>query len=188
MNPSTALSPPHPAEDDAALLARARAGDAHARDELIGRYVDDVFALTSRMLGNAEQGADAAQDAFVNALRGLDSFRGEASFRTWLLRIAANAARTAMRRSGRRREAPLEIVEATAADPADPTRIVTQRSEAARAIALLAGLPARQRQVVTLRATVGLDYREIGRLLGCSETAARVNYHHGMKRLRELMR
>jgi len=176
-----------PSEDDDALLVRARAGDVHAREALIGRHLDDVYALTTRMLGDADRGADAAQDAFVNALRGLDSFRGEASFRTWLLRIAANAARTMMRRSGRRRETPLELAQPLLADAApDPASLAVQHDEAERALALLSKLPARQREVVTLRATQGLDYREIGRIVGCSETAARVNYHHGMKRLREL--
>lgn len=177
-----------PPADDAALLVRARAGDVHAREELIRRHLDAVYALTTRMLGDADRGADAAQDAFVNALRGLDSFRGESSFRTWLLRIAANAARSAMRRTGRRRETPLEAVEPLLADGAvDPETAALAHGEASRALVLLARLPQRQREVVTLRATQGLDYREIGRIVGCSEAAARVNYHHGMKRLRELM-
>lgn len=187
MKRSAALPLDDPSVDDAALLVRARAGDVRAREALIARYLDDVYALTARMLGDRDSGADAAQDAFVNALRGLDSFRGEASFRTWLLRIAANAARTMMRRSGRRRETPLEVAEPLLADPApDPAALTVQHDEAERALALLSKLPARQREVVTLRVTQGLDYREIGRIVGCSETAARVNYHHGMNRLREL--
>ncbi|NLG61153.1 MAG: RNA polymerase sigma factor [Candidatus Cloacimonetes bacterium] len=177
-----------PNRDDAALLVQARAGDSRAREALIARYLDDVYALTTRMLGDPDRGADAAQDAFVNALRGLDAFRGESSFRTWLLRIAANAARTMMRRSGRRRETPLELAEPALADgAADPETRAVMNDDAQRALQLLAQLPPRQRQVVTLRVTEGLDYREIGRIVGCSETAARVNYHHGMKRLRELM-
>lgn len=170
------------------LLARARSGDAHARDALIARYLDEVFALTARMLGDRDLGADAAQDAFVNALRALGSFRGESSFRTWLLRIAANSARSMMRRNGRRRETPLNDVEAYMAAPAlDPASSAVQKTEAERALTLLARLPPKQRQVVTLRVTQGMEYREIGRIVGCSETAARVNYYHGMQRLRELV-
>jgi RNA polymerase sigma-70 factor (ECF subfamily) len=174
--------------DDAALLVRARAGDARAREALIARHLQDVYALTTRMLGDPDRGADAAQDAFVNALRGLERFRGDSSFRTWLLRIAANAARTMMRRSGRRRETPIELAEPVLADGGmDPESAAIRLDDAERALALLAQLPAKQRAVVTLRVSEGLDYREIGRIVGCSETSARVNYHHGMKRLRELM-
>ena len=169
------------------LVARARSGDAHAREMLIRRYLDDVFALTSRMLGDRDMGADAAQDTFVNALRGLHAFRGDASFRTWLLRIAANTARSMMRTHRRRRETTLELVQ-EAADPAPgPAHLATMHGDADRALALLAQLPPKQRAAVALRTSEGLDFRAIGRLLGCSEVAARVNYHHGMKRLRELM-
>ncbi len=188
VNRSTALPLGRPSREDAELLARARAGDVHARETLIARHVDEVFALTTRMLGDRDRGADAAQDAFVNALRGLDAFRGDASFRTWLLRIAANAARSLQRKSGRRRETPLAVVEPMLADgQRDVASATVARMEGQRALDLLARLPPRQREVVTLRATQGLDYREIGRIVGCTETAARVNYHHGMKRLRELM-
>lgn len=181
---------PHsrPQDDDAVLLARVRAGDAHAREALIARHLSDVYALTARLMGDPDRGADAAQDAMVNALRGLDGFRGEASFRTWLLRIAVNTARTHLRRQRRRRETALELVP-EAADPApDAAAHTVRREEAARALELLAQLPPKQREAVALRTGEGLDYREIGRILGCSEGAARVNYHHGMKRLRELMR
>src|SRR5690606_40969261 len=82
-----------------------------------------VTGVQTCALPISDRGADAAQDAFVNALRGLDAFRGESSFRTWLLRIAANAARTMMRRSERRRETPLELAEPALADgAADPDR------------------------------------------------------------------
>jgi RNA polymerase sigma-70 factor (ECF subfamily) len=184
---TSALPRSRPQDDDAVLLARARAGEAHAREALIGRYLDDVYALTTRMLGNADLGADAAQDAFVNALRGLDGFRGESSFRTWLLRIAANAARSVMRTRGRRRESALELVNERADEAPDPAIRAEQRDEAERALALLAQLPPKQREAVSLRASQGLDYRTIAGILGCSEVAARVNYHHGMRRLRELM-
>lgn len=177
-----------PLDDDAELLARVRAGDGDAREALIARHLHDVYALTARLLGDADRGADAAQDAMVNALRGLDGFRGEASFRTWLLRIAVNTARSHLRRQRRRRETALELV-LEEADPAPDAVVQTvRRAEAARALALLAQLPPKQREAVALRTGEGLDYRDIGRILGCSEGAARVNYHHGMKRLRELMR
>ena len=169
------------------LLDRARAGDAHAREALIGRYLDDVYALAVRITGDRDLGADAAQDAMLNALRGLASFRGEASLRTWLLRITANAARTLLRRSGRRREVALELVDAHADPAPDPAVVTSAHADAERALGLLTKLPPKQRETVALRATEGLEYSEIARIMGCSEGAARVNYHHGMKRLRELM-
>jgi RNA polymerase sigma-70 factor (ECF subfamily) len=174
--------------DDASLITRARAGDDAAIDSLVRRYLGDVYAVTSRVLHDAELAQDAAQDALINALRALDRFRGEASFRTWLLRIAVNAARTIARKQVRRREVSLEEVQETPSDATDVASVVARNDEAKRAQRVLAQLPEKQRMAVTLRITQGLSYHEIGLVLDCTEGAARVNYHLGVKRLRELMK
>ena len=179
---------PDPEPDDASLITRARAGDAAAIDSLVRRYLGDVYAVTSRVLHDSELAQDAAQDALINAVRALDRFRGEASFRTWLLRIALNAARTIARRQVRRREVSLEAVQETPSDATDVASVVVMNDEAHRAQRVLAQLPEKQRMAVTLRITQGLSYHESGLVLDCTEGAARVNYHLGVKRLRELMK
>ena len=180
----------HPARetDEASLISRARQGDEHAANQLVRRYLGDVFAVTSRVLIDHDLAQDAAQEAFVNALRGLQRFRGDASFRTWLLRIALNAARTLARRQYQRREVPIEVAVDTAGDNHDAADLVALRDEAARAAAMLERLPEKQRLSVSLRINQGLSYQEIGAVLDCTEGAARVNYHLGVKRLRELLK
>jgi RNA polymerase sigma-70 factor, ECF subfamily len=173
-------------EDEAVLIERARAGDRDAQDQLVGRYLSDVYGATLRILGDRDLAQDAAQDTFVNALRGLDRFRGDASFKTWLLRIAFNAARSVGRRRGRRREVKLELVENRPVEAADPATLAVRSVEAERASRLLERLPPKQRMAVTLRIQQGLSYAEIGAVIDCTEGAARVNYHLGVKRLREL--
>jgi RNA polymerase sigma-70 factor, ECF subfamily len=174
--------------EEASLIARARLGDEHAADQLVRRYLSDVYAVTSRVLLDHDLAQDAVQEAFVNALRGLQRFRGDASFRTWLLRIALNAARTIARRQYHRREVPLEAVDNTAADVRDSAHAVALHDEAARAAAMVERLPEKQRMAVSLRINQGLSYQEIGAVLDCTEGAARVNYHLGVKRLRELLK
>ena len=174
-----------PDPDDTALLDRARAGDREAQGILISRYAEDVYRLTARLLSDADLARDAAQDAFVNALNGIAGFRGQASVRTWILRIAANAATTLGRRRTRRREFPLDA----AGDPADAgggDDSAAARLDGARLERLLARLPEKQRMAVVLRVRNGLSYREVGEVIDCSEGSARVNYHLGIKRLREL--
>jgi RNA polymerase sigma-70 factor, ECF subfamily len=174
--------------DDASLIARARVGDEAAIDSLVRRYLGDVYYVTSRVLRDPELAQDAAQDALINAVRALHRFRGEASFRTWLLRIALNAARTVARKQVRRREVALDEVKEIVVDSADVASVVAMHDEADRATRVLAQLPEKQRMAVTLRITQGLSYHEIGAVLDCTEGAARVNYHLGVKRLRELMK
>jgi RNA polymerase sigma-70 factor, ECF subfamily len=174
--------------DEAGIVARARGGDDIAIEQLVRRYLGDVYAVTFRVLHDSELAQDAAQDALINAVRALHRFRGESSFRTWLLRIALNAARTIARKHVRRREVPLEVAENAPAPDADLSTVVALHEEAERAAAVLAQLPDKQRMAVTLRVNQGLSYNEIAAVLDCTEGAARVNYHLGVKRLRELMR
>lgn len=184
--PVAAQAPAAHHEQDHVLVDRAREGDAAAREELVRRHLPDVYRVTRRILSDAEAAQDAAQDAFVNALGALARFRGESSFRTWLMRIAVNAARSAGRRQGRRREVDLAVVENRPAEDDDPARLAVIRTESDRVRQLLDTLPPKQRMAVALRTQHGMSYAEIGSVIDCSEGAARVNYHLGIKRLREL--
>ncbi len=168
-------------------MERARAGDADARAELVARYVDDVYALTARVLGERDLAQDAAQDAFVNALGALSRFRGEASFRTWLLRIALNSARSLGRRHTRRREVALAAAEDVPGTAEDPARRAVLLAEGERLRAALAALPEKQRLSVSLRVYQGLSCAEIAGIIDSTEGAVRVNYHLGIKRLREML-
>jgi RNA polymerase sigma-70 factor (ECF subfamily) len=174
-------------EPELALLEQARAGDRTAQETLVRRYLEDVYRVTLRLLGSRDRAEDATQDTFVNALQALPRFRGESSFRTWLLRIAVNAAKSHGRRWSRSRERPLMEAGAGLRDPADTEVAVEQRDEVSRVERSLALLPPKQRLTVALRVQQGLSYREIAELTGTSEGAARVNYHLGIKRLRELL-
>lgn len=182
-------SGPHPAEeagfDEAALVERARRGDREAQEVLVRRHLDAVFDLACRILGDRDLAHDAAQDALINAMNGIARFRGAASFRTWVLRITMNAARSQGRRKSRRREVGLKHASDVAAREPDPAESAMSAAEAERAKQMLETLPTKQRMAVVLRATQGLSYQEIGEILDCSEGAARVNYHLGIKRLRE---
>lgn len=172
---------------EAELLERVRAGDAAARDALVREHLDDVYRAALRVLGDPELAADAAQDAFVNAMRGLDRFRGESSLRTWLLRIAVNSARSIGRRRTRRREIGLDGAREMAVDGADAAQRALVADEGARVRQALARLPEKQRLCVSLRIQDDLSYADIGRIAGCSEASARVNYHYGIQRLREVL-
>ena len=128
---------------------------------------------------------EATQDVFVRAFDGLKKYRGDSRFRTWLFSITLNAARSVARKQKRRGEIRLN----TGADFPDfrtPPDAKAARADAyARAAAELAELPEKQRGAVSLRIYEGLSFKEIGEIIGCSEGSARVNYHHGIQKLRE---
>jgi RNA polymerase sigma-70 factor (ECF subfamily) len=170
--------------DDAQLVELARSGDERAVELLVRRHQDTAFDAAYRVVRDEDLAADVAQDAFVKALGALDGFRGDAAFRTWLVRIVINTARSALRKDKRRGERSLEAL-APPAGGEDPSRIALLRTEAARIADRLDSLPEKQRLAVTLRVFEGLSYREIADVCDSTEGAMRVNYHMGIKRLRE---
>ena len=172
---------------DGELVERGRSGDERALGELVQRHQHAAYRLALSITREEAAAYDVVQDAFLKAFRGLGGFRGDASFRTWLMTITANEARGALRRTKRRKETDLDAVAPVASDEKDPAQEAELADETRRARAMLAELPEKQRMSVSLRIEEGLSFREIGALIGSSEGAARVNYFHGIRRLRELM-
>lgn len=172
---------------DAELVARAADGDETALDHLVRRHNEVAYRVALGVVKDPDRAADALQDAWLKAVRALGGFRGDSRFRTWFLSIVVNEARGALRRDGRRREYDLDGLPELADDAAAPDRQAVLRTEAERAMALLARLPEKQRLSVHLRVREGLSFREVGEAIGSSEGAARVNYHHGIRKLREMM-
>ena len=172
---------------DEELVARARAGKLEAMDELVSRHHGSVYRVALGILRDEDGAADVAQETFLKAFRGLKGFRGDASFKTWLLTIAANEARGVLRKAGRRQELALETAGAVASTDASAADAMERAEDVGRVKELLGELPEKQKQAVTLRIFEELSFREIGAVIGSSEGAARVNYHHGIKRLREML-
>lgn len=172
---------------DAALIERARTGDDSALSALVRRHQEAAFRVAVSITKDEDTAQDVVQEAFVKAFRALDRFRGDASFRTWLLTIAANEGRGALRKRKRRGETSIDGIAPIESDVASPADMAELSSESARARAMLESLPEKQRLSIALRIDEGLSFREIGDVIGSSEGAARVNYFHGIRRLRELM-
>jgi len=177
---------PDPVPDEV-LVRRARDGEEAALSALVKRHADAVYRVALAIAGERDLAQDISQDAFLKAFRGLDGFRGDASFRTWLLTIVANAARGSLRRHGKRRETDLESAPPLISQAKGPDQMAELSSESARAREALGRLPEKQRLSVQLRVDEGLSFREIAEVIGSTEGAARVNYFHGIRKLREWM-
>ena len=162
-----------------------RAGDRAAFDEMVRAYEPPILKLVQRYVRVSEDAKDVAQRTFVRVFEHLDSYRGDSRFRTWLYRVAVNAAIDHARGAHHERSVPLED------DAAFTNSLGTDRLVAAevwrKVNARLADLPARQRLVVELRFFHDLSFDEIGAIVDSPEDAAKANYHHGVKRLRSLL-
>lgn len=174
-------------------MESARQGDQDAFERLVRSYEKRVFALTLRMCGNPEDAAEAAQEAFLAVWQGLGAFRGEASFSTWLYRLASNACVDLLRREGRRRAAAGPSLDdgeldLDAADPAPTPQEAAERRELRDQIeAGLRALPSEYRQVLILREMHQLSYGEIAEALGLDVGTVKSRISRGRKRLRNFL-
>ena len=164
-------------------LARAAvAGDRYALEALLAAVRPDVLRLCARFLPNREDAEEACQDTLLALARGIASFEGRASFRTWLHRVAANRARSTYQ--ALRRRAATEAVGVPVPDQPDPRRTSVV---AGTRLDLLDGLEAIGpdfAEPVALRDVLGLQYREIAALLDLPEGTVKSRIHEGRRRLR----
>jgi RNA polymerase sigma-70 factor (ECF subfamily) len=172
-------------------VARAQDGDVDAFGELYRAHAGRVFALCVRMSGDRAQAQELLQDVFVRAWERIGSFRGEASFGSWLHRLTVNVVLTAMR-TDRRRESRVSISDDLAATEArtgwrsgdgvraDPgTAIDLERA--------IAALPPGARSAFVLHDVEGFSHSEIARLTGLAEGTIRAQLHRARKLLMEAL-
>jgi RNA polymerase sigma-70 factor, ECF subfamily len=170
---------------DQSLIAAYLNGDERAAAELIGRHVTALGRFLYSSGAASDEVEDLAQETLFRAFRRLESWRGQGTFRSWLLSIAGNLLRDHFRsRKGRR---IISIEEHEVANRSDPQSELAAGEIEERLRQGLATLPRLQREVFLLRAQQGTDYEEIAIALGTTPGAARVHYHHAVKRLKELI-
>lgn len=172
---------------DSSLIEAWGDGDERAATELVRRHAAPLARfLSAAGAGAGEDVEDLVQETFLRAFRRIETFRGVSSFRTWLMTIGSNLLKDSWRRRSRRPEVSLE--ERDIVDEAgDPQDKVVAGDIAARIGAFVQTLPRMQRDVFLLRAQQGVEYEEIASALGTTAGAARVHYHHAIKRLKALL-
>jgi RNA polymerase sigma-70 factor, ECF subfamily len=187
-----------PASDDPQLLARLRAGEEQAYEELVRRYGGRLLAVARRFLPVEEDARDAVQDAFLAAFRSIDRFEGHSLLSTWLHRIVVNASLMRLRTRRRKPEQSIEdllpgyLEDGHLERPASPWRTdeldPAERNEL-RALVLerIHSLPDGHRNVILLRDIEGLDTEETAEVLGISAGAVKTRLHRARQALRELL-
>jgi RNA polymerase sigma-70 factor (ECF subfamily) len=193
----TVLSNPPAIADptsDSALVARLKAGDPDAYEELVRTCGGRMLSVARRFLNDEEAARDAVQDAFLSAFRGIQRFDGEAQLSTWLHRIVVNAALMRIRSRQRRPEQSIEpLLPVFAEDGHHATSVVSwsvtgehvleQKETRALVRAAIAELPESYRAVLLLRDIEELSTREAADLVGISENALKLRLHRARQAL-----
>ncbi len=179
-------------EDESQLIRRSQQGELDAFNQLVERYQGHVYNLALRMLGDDALAADASQETFISIYRAIGGFRG-GNFRSWVLRIVANACRDLLRAAKARRSISLEALELTAA----PTPVSGEESPEDRTVRLelgreiqrgLEALSHNQRLVLVLVDIQGFSYEEASQIIHASVGTVKSRLSRARGALRDFLR
>ncbi len=180
---------------DRNLVDQATGGDREAFGALVRRHQDRVFNLAYQIVRNREDALDVAQEAFVKAFSSLSSFKGEASFTTWMHRIAVNLAIDTLRRRRRGdasvyddRVAVAEEGESRVPAPDNPEAALESQQVRRLLTRGIEALPPTHRAVLILREVDGLSYDEIARAVGCSLGTVMSRLFYARRKLQKILR
>ena len=164
-------------------MEQCKTGNTGSQYELYSLYVDAMFNVGLRFLGNKEDAEDIVQDSFVDAFKKLHSFKYESSFGAWLKRIVINKSINHLK-AKRVAVVPMDVHEFHLAD---------EVPEAAEAVDIkkvqlgIAQLPDGYRQIINLYLIEGYDHVEIGEILDISTSTSKSQYHRAKKKLLEII-
>ena len=174
--------------DDRALVEAVLAGDRDRFSALVQRETPTVYRACLRILGQRHDAEDVTQEAFIAAFRSMRGYRGEGSFRAWVLRIAT---RLAFRRLGQRRPtSPLDdaVTGRIADDRANEPATAVMRTERRVAVRdAVAALPDHYREVVALRFFADLPLAEISHITGRPLNTVKTHLRRALERLQPIL-
>ncbi|MCL4108194.1 UNVERIFIED_CONTAM: hypothetical protein GTU68_066117, partial [Idotea baltica] len=181
-------------ETDKQLIDQFIGGQTEAFGTLVLRHQDRLFNSLLRVVVSRDEAADVAQDAFLNAYRKIDSFRGDSAFYSWLFRIAMNVA-LSRKRKQKREPASLDAVQEAGGDrtvdpdpasqPSSRMELTEQQSAVQDA---LAQLSEEHRVVIVLKEIEGLKYEEIAEIVECPVGTVRSRLSRARMELRDRLR
>ncbi|HVJ65321.1 MAG TPA: sigma-70 family RNA polymerase sigma factor [Bdellovibrionota bacterium] len=170
--------------DDRELVERLQAGDLKAFELLVRLHHRAVYNVVYQLMGDHAATDDVVQDAFMKALRAIDSFRGDSSFKSWVVRIALNTGKNALRSSGRAQM--VEIDEREHKVGAEALRGMEQLETSDLLRKAIENLPPKQRMALELRIFESLSFKEIADAMECPFDTAKANFRHAILNLKKM--
>lgn len=171
--------------EDSELIAEAAQGDMKAFESLIRRYEKRVYNTILRICGHPDDAFDLSQEVFLRVWRGLESFRGEAAFSTWLYRLCSNACMDFLRKRSRIKEEPLSVELKVSDGRYDPALSLEKKELMQSINTAMQKLSPDHRVILTLRELSGLSYAEIAAVLELDEGTVKSRIARARMRMRE---
>lgn len=181
-------------EQEMAVIRRAQRGDTKAFEALLSAYEKPVYNLCLRMTGNAEDAADLTQEAFLKIWRGLENYKFESSFSTWVYRLTTNVSIDFLRGKKRRQTVSITVeeedgvAELEVPDPAPlPEEQLLLREKKAQIASAMNQLDEEARLILTLRILEDLSYEEIARVTGLKDGTVKSRLARARLKLKKIL-
>lgn len=183
---------PEPGADELDLVWRAQQGELSSYDELVRRYQERIYATIYHMVGNHQDAGDLTQETFIKAYQALKSFKGDASFYTWVYRIAVNKTFNFLKQRKHKTYLSLDDVDFNAEHDPQMVELVSEKtprrdlglSELQEKLnAAMAKLSEVHRLVVVLHDIQGLPHEEIARIMDCNIGTVRSRLFYARQQL-----
>lgn len=169
--------------EDLELVERFLNGDERAYESIVKKYQRMVYYLALKMVKSHDDSDEVVQKTFISVYRNLKGFQGKSALKTWIFRIAVNMSKNLIR--DRARHQGEELNEFSGRTEPDMDEKLDRQKQSKIVFDAVEDLPPRQKEVLSLRVHTGLSFPEIAEVLGCSVSAAKVNYHYAVKSLKE---
>ena len=169
--------------DERALIKKAQRSDARAFEALYKLHIDRVYGICLRMTGNVSEAEDCAQEAFIQAWKKMNKFRGDSAFSTWLHRVAVNTVLGRIRKSKREQDRILAVT-----DTAPPTVATGDTGELRDLSEAIDRLPKGARNVFVLHAVYGYSHNETGDMLGIAAGTSKAQLHRAKRLLAQQLK
>src|SRR6188474_2115107 len=166
------------------LIARCKAGDRDAHYQLYKLYSKAMYNVGLRITRSEEEAEDVLQEAFINAFRNIDSYRGDATFGAWLKRIVVNKAINAV---NRKKHDPMPDNERWDVAEEEPVAEYGEGLTVDRVKRSIEELPDGYRTVLSLYLLEGYDHQEIAEIMGISESTSKSQLNRAKNKLREIL-
>ncbi|WP_430909676.1 RNA polymerase sigma factor [Maribacter sp. 2-571] len=161
------------------LVEKCKKGHRNAQYELYTLYVDAMYNIGYRMLGNKEDAEDIVQESFVRAFKNLETFNYDSTFGAWLKRIVINSSINHLKA----KRIPIVPLEAHEFHLTEEEMVVDTEIDIQKVKKGIAELPMGYKQIINLYLIEGYDHIEIGAVLGISPSTSKSQYHRAKKKL-----
>ena len=173
-------------QDEQSLVHRAQQGDKEAFAQLYENHFDKIYRYVALRIGNKTEAEDVTQQAFLNALRSISSFKWKGTpFSAWLFRIAHNLVVDYLRKGKKQTTTPLD--ESLVDSDSNPQREAEYRLDIEQLVSATKQLTAAQREVISLRFAGELSVAEVAKVMGKSQGAVKALQHSAIVALRKVL-